>query len=104
MHGTEFVSLIKSKGFNQKRLSEATGISQGMMSHKIRGRDKWFWDEAVNVCETLDITLDDFNHYFPVGGKVKPSNPAPKTKNECICDALEASCKALEALKTILTA
>lgn len=104
MYGNEFVLLIKSKGFNQKRLSEATGISQGMMSHKIRGRDKWFWDEAVKVCETLDITLDDFNRYFPVGGKVKPSKPAPKTKNECICDALEASCKALEALKTVLTA
>nr|DAE22750.1 MAG TPA: helix-turn-helix domain protein [Siphoviridae sp. ct2hZ16] len=90
MCGTEFVSLIKSKGFNQKRLSEATGISQGMMSHKIRGRDKWFWDEAVKVCETLDITLDDFNRCFPVGGNVKPSSPAPKTKNECICDALES--------------
>lgn len=104
MKNLAFTTLIKSKGYSRETLADALHLSGASVSRKAGGKIPWTWTEVSQVCAMLDITYDDFAAYFPAGGKVKPSNHAPKTKNECICDALEASCKALEALKTVLTA
>lgn len=90
MKNLAFATLIKSKGYNREMLADALHLSGASVSRKTGGKISWTWTEVSQVCEMLDITYDDFAAYFPAGGKVKPSNHAPKTKNECICDALES--------------
>lgn len=90
MKNLAFTTLIKSKGYSRETLADALHLSGASVSRKAGGKIPWTWTEVSQVCAMLDITYDDFAAYFPVGGKVKPSKPAQKTKNECICDALES--------------
>lgn len=90
MKNLAFTTLIKSKGYSREMLADALHLSGASVSRKTGGKIPWTWTEVSQVCEMLGITYDDFAAYFPAGGKVKPSNHAPKTKNECICDALES--------------
>lgn len=90
MKNIAFTTLIKSKGYSREMLADALHLSGASVSRKAGGKIPWTWTEVSQVCAMLDITYDDFAAYFPAGGKVKPSSPAPKTKNECICDALES--------------
>lgn len=90
MKNLAFTTLIKSKGYSREMLADALHLSGATVSRKTGGKIPWTWTEVSQVCTMLDITYDDFAAYFPAGGKVKPSNHAPKTKNECICDALES--------------
>ena len=90
MKNIAFTTLIKSKGYSREMLADALHLSGASVSRKTGGKIPWTWTEVSQVCTMLDITYDDFAAYFPAGGKVKPSNHAPKTKNECICDALES--------------
>ena len=90
MKNLAFTTLIKSKGYSREMFADALHLSGASVSRKAGGKVPWTWTEVSQVCTMLDITYDDFAAYFPAGGKVKPSNHAPKTKNECICDALES--------------
>ena len=90
MKNLAFTALIKSKGYSREMLAESLHLCGNSVSRKAGGKIPWTWTEVCQVCAMLDITYDDFATYFPAGGKVKPSNHAPKTKNECICDALES--------------
>ena len=90
MKNLAFTTLIKSKGYSREMLADALHLSGASVSRKTGGKIPWTWTEVSQVCTMLGITYDDFAAYFPAGGKVKPSSPAPKTKNECICDALES--------------
>ncbi len=95
MTNLAFTALIKSKGYNQKSLAEKTGIPPGVLSHRINRRDTWTWPEVGKVCSALGITLDEFATYYPVADVIKTAKPAIKTKNECICEALDSLKKAL---------
>ena len=95
MTNLAFTALIKSKGYNQKSLAEKTGIPPGVLSHRINRRDTWTWPEVSAVCAALDITYDEFATYYPVADVIKTAKPAIKTKNECICEALDSLKKAL---------
>ena len=41
MSNIAFTALIKSKGYNQKRLAEETGIPPGVLSLRINGVNDW---------------------------------------------------------------
>lgn len=90
-----FNDYIKSKGWNQKRLAEAARINPGVFSHRVNGRQDWQWTEVCKVCAALGITLDEFATYYPVADVIKTAKPAIRTKNECICEALDSLKKAL---------
>lgn len=89
MTNLAFTALIKSKGYNQKSLAEEADIPPGVLSHRINGLDDWHWPEVSRICEALGITYDEFAAYFPVANVRQTTKPAAKTKNECICEALD---------------
>lgn len=82
-----FTALIKSKGYNQKSLSEETGIPPGVLSHRINSRDIWTWPEVSAVCAALGITYDEFATYYPVANVLKSSAAMP-TREERIDNVL----------------
>ena len=69
MSNIAFTALIKSKGYNQKRLAEETGIPPGVLSLRINGVNDWRWPEVSLICAALGITYDvcnllsHFQHY-----------------------------------------
>lgn len=62
-----FNTLLKNKGFNQKRLSEAANIPPGVLCHRINSLDDWRWPEVCRVCEALNITFEEFAQFYPCG-------------------------------------
>lgn len=80
MTNPAFTALIKSKGYNKKRLSEECHIPATVISQRISGRSPWEWREVGRVCQALDITYDDFACYFP-SGTVRPA-PKEPTREE----------------------
>jgi len=60
-----FRGLMLSKGYNSKMLAEEIHMSEAKLSDRIRGRIPWRWSEAVQVCRTLGVGLDEFARYFP---------------------------------------
>lgn len=87
MTNLAFTALIKSKGWNQKRLAEAARINPGVFSHRVNGRQDWQWAEVCRVCAALGITLDEFATYYPVAG-VRKSSSAMPTREEHIDNVL----------------
>ena len=87
MTNLAFTALIKSKGYNQKRLAEETGIPPGVLSHRIIRRDTWTWPEVSAVCAALGITYDEFATYYPVANVLKSSAAMP-TREERIDNVL----------------
>lgn len=91
-----FTAFIKSKGYTTKgALADACGMDRTVFCDRCRGRSPWLWKEACKVCSVLDITLDEFATYYPVADVIKTAKPAIRTKNECICEALDSLKKAL---------
>ncbi len=85
MTNLAFTALIKSKGYNKKRLAEETGIPPGVLSHRINRRDTWTWPEVSAVCATLGITYDEFATYYPVAD-VRKSTAAPAISQDDITE------------------
>lgn len=94
MTNLAFTALIKSKGYNKKRLAAACGLSLTCLSNRIRGASPWTWSEVSTACATLGITYDDFASYFPVAN-VRKSTAAPSIS--------QADLAALETLRSALT-
>lgn len=95
MANLAFTALIKSKGYNKQRLADVCGLSKTQMSNRINGANDWRWPEVGKACAALGITLDEFATYYPVADVIKTAKPAIRTKNECICEALDSLKKAL---------
>ena len=88
MSNIAFTALIKSKGYNQKRLAEETGIN---------GVNDWRWPEVSLICAALGITYDEFATYFPTSSTIKKSSkPKEPTKRELAVDAIKAFLEYLE--------
>lgn len=97
MTNIAFKALLKSKGYNQKRLAEETGIPPGVLSHRINGVNDWLWPEVGRICASLGITYDEFAAYFPTANMVKKSSkPKEPTKRELAVDAIKAFLEYLE--------
>ena len=90
-----FKALLKSKGYNRKKLAEELKLSGNSVGRKYTGKIPWTWPEVCKVCAALGITLDEFATYYPVADVIKTAKPAIRTKNECICEALDSLKKAL---------
>lgn len=95
MTNLAFKALLKSKGYNRGKLAEELKLSGNSVGRKYTGKIPWTWPEACKVCAALGITLDEFATYYPVADVIKTAKPAIKTKNECICEALDSLKKAL---------
>lgn len=96
MTSLAFTAFIKTKGYTTKgALADACGMDRTVFCDRCRGRSPWLWKEACKVCSVLDITLDEFATYYPVADVIKTAKPAIRTKNECICEALDSLKKAL---------
>lgn len=96
MTSLAFTAFIKAKGYTTKgALADACGMDRTVFCDRCRGRSPWLWKEACKVCSVLDITLDEFATYYPVADVIKTAKPAIRTKNECICEALDSLKKAL---------
>lgn len=97
MSNIAFTALIKSKGYNQKRLAEETGIPPGVLSLRINGVNDWRWPEVSLICTALGITYDEFATYFPTSSTIKKSSkPKEPTKRELAVDAIKAFLEYLE--------
>lgn len=95
MNNRAFKALLKSKGYNREKLAEELKLSGNSVGRKYTGKIPWTWPEVCKVCSALGITLDEFATYYPVADVIKTAKPAIKTKNECICEALDSLKKAL---------
>lgn len=95
MNNRAFKALLKSKGYNREKLAEELKLSGNSVGRKYTGKIPWTWPEVCKVCAALGITLDEFATYYPVADVIKPAKPAIRTKNECICEALDSLKKAL---------
>ena len=90
-----FKALLKSKGYNREKLAEELKLSGNSVGRKYTGKIPWTWPEVCKVCVALGITLDEFATYYPVADVIKTAKPEIRTKNECICEALDSLKKAL---------
>ena len=95
MNNRAFKALLKSKGYNREKLAEELKLSGNSVGRKYTGKIQWTWPEVCKVCAALSITLDEFATYYPVADVIKTAKPAIRTKNECICEALDSLKKAL---------
>lgn len=95
MNNRAFRALLKSKGYNREKLAEELKLSGNSVGRKYTGKIPWTWPEVCKVCSALGITLDEFATYYPVADVIKTAKPAIRTKNECICEALDSLKKAL---------
>lgn len=95
MNNRAFRALLKSKGYNRGKLAEELKLSGNSVGRKYTGKIPWTWPEVCKVCAALGITLDEFATYYPVADGIKTAKPAIRTKNECICEALDSLKKAL---------
>lgn len=95
MNNRAFKALLKSKGYNREKLAEELKLSGNSVGRKYTGKISWTWPEVCKVCAALGITLDEFATYYPVADVIKTAKPAIRTKNECICEALDSLKKAL---------
>ena len=95
MTNIAFKALLKSKGYNREKLAEELKLSGNSVGRKYTGKIPWTWPEVCKVCAALGITLDEFATYYPVSDVIKTAKPAIRTKNECICEALDSLKKAL---------
>lgn len=95
MTNLAFKALLKSKGYNREKLAEELKLSGNSVGRKYTGKIPWTWPEVCKVCAALGITLDEFATYYPVADVIKTAKPAIRTKNECICEALDSLKKAL---------
>lgn len=95
MNNRAFKALLKSKGYNREKLAEELKLSGNSVGRKYTGKIPWTWPEVCKVCAALGITLDEFATYYPVADVIKTEKPAIRTKNECICEALDSLKKAL---------
>lgn len=95
MTNRAFKALLKSKGYNREKLAEELKLSGNSVGRKYTGKIPWTWPEVCKVCAALGITLDEFATYYPVADVIKTAKPAIRTKNECICEALDSLKKAL---------
>lgn len=95
MNNRAFRALLKSKGYNRGKLAEELKLSGNSVGRKYTGKIPWTWPEVCKVCAALGITLDEFATYYPVADVIKTAKPAIRTKNECICEALDSLKKAL---------
>lgn len=95
MNNRAFRALLKSKGYNRGKLAEELKLSGNSVGRKYTGKIPWTWPEVCKVCSALGITLDEFATYYPVADVIKTAKPAIRTKNECICEALDSLKKAL---------
>lgn len=95
MTNIAFKALLKSKGYNREKLAEELKLSGNSVGRKYTGKIPWTWPEVCKVCSALGITLDEFATYYPVADVIKTAKPAIRTKNECICEALDSLKKAL---------
>lgn len=86
MTNLAFTALIKSKGYNKKRLAEAARINPGVFSHRVNGRQDWQWTEVCRVCDALNITFEEFAQFYPCG-TVKRARREP-TREERIDNVL----------------
>lgn len=95
MNNRAFKALLKSKGYNRGKLAEELKLSGNSVGRKYTGKIPWTWPEVCKVCAALGITLDEFATYYPVADVIKTAKPEIRTKNECICEALDSLKKAL---------
>lgn len=94
MTNLAFTALIKSKGYNKKRLAAECKLSPTQMSNRINRENGWQWSEVCTVCAALGITYDEFATYFPVVD-VRKSTAAPAIS--------QADLAALKTLRSALT-
>lgn len=94
MTNLAFTALIKSKGYNKKRLAAECKLSPTQMSNRINRENGWQWSEVCTVCAALGITYDEFATYYPVAD-VRKSAPAPSIS--------QADLEALKNLRGALT-
>ena len=55
---------IAEKGFSQKSLAAAIGISEGQMSLKLTGKYAFKQSDIRKICEELDIGAELIGEYF----------------------------------------
>ena len=55
---------IKERGYTQKSLAEAVGISEGQFCAKLNGKFPFKQTEINRICDTLQIEGDKIGEFF----------------------------------------
>ncbi|WP_415111433.1 helix-turn-helix domain-containing protein [Propioniciclava sp.] len=64
---------VTRKGWRQKELAAALGVTQAAVSLKWRGRREWSLSDLQDVAEALDVTVESLVQ----GYTARDSNPEP---------------------------
>lgn len=60
----QLLGRMKEKGFTQKELAKAVGISETSLNLKLNNKGNFRQDEIVRLSERLDIPLAQCDQYF----------------------------------------
>lgn len=55
---------IKERGYTQKSLAEAVGISESQFCQKLSGKYAFKQTEIRKICDILDIEAEEIGAYF----------------------------------------
>lgn len=55
---------IREKGLSYRELSRIMGIGVNTLNDKLNGYSSIYLDEAVTICENLDISLSEIPIFF----------------------------------------
>ena len=61
---SKLLGRIKEKGFTQESLAIAIGITASTMSLKLTKKANFSQPEIRNICELLDIQVEQIGEYF----------------------------------------
>jgi len=64
-------ALLLMRGKSQSWLGAETGMGQSAISRVLRGEQRLYLDQAIKICDALEVTLEDLTGHEPVGEATK---------------------------------
>lgn len=60
----KLIGKIAEKGYSQRRLANAIGISANSLTNKLKGRSPFDAKEISKICAILEISTEEIGTYF----------------------------------------
>jgi transcriptional regulator with XRE-family HTH domain len=80
--GSKLKALREGKGWTQKQLAAAAGVSQNGISHWENGDRTPTWDVVIKLCRAFGEPCTVFDETETAGPEPEPAPPAPKPKRK----------------------
>lgn len=56
MRNSKLLGVMAEKGYTQRMIADALGVSKNTVNDKLNGRGCFNTEQAIRICEILDIT------------------------------------------------